>query len=880
MKKLFIMLFISAMLFSLASCEILNNLPFDIPGLTDKGNEGEGDGDGEPEHVIPEHGENELVLIENGEFKYRFVFSSDAGPSAISKMDSLVKKLRGMGIEIADPVKASETDNISEYEILIGPGITTRGAEYTVNEKEYGEKGYVIKAVGNKILIAGGSKNMTSTAFETFTKNILGVNDKTDEMDSLVTMAKDTLIEKFTEYMIKGITVGGADLSEFVIVKDTELMADYGDSFITSFRNSLYTESGYWLEIIKVDEASDKPHKILIRYTEDAIEGDDKSQGFVARVSGGDFIFESNYMNATVKYFEKTVDELILSKMNQISIPEGFVRFEDAYIARYEDFGAKGDGKTDDYNAILAAHTYANECGQKVVGKEGATYYVDKNFNTSLVMRTSLDLNGATILINDTGDVAYQNRVHAIFNINRQQNKVQWFTDSALKDMLAGHEKQISRDATELPWLVPYLRTQSYVIVTNDNHKDFIRFGANQNAGSSRVDMFLVDKNGKILDGYAPAFEFDDITKVEIYDTDEEEIVLENGSIKNICCRVGSATFYKNKYTAFHRGISVSRSNVTIRNMTFRTVDEPTIDYTNNPSDPLQSGYGKRAESYPYAGFIVGSKAYNLLVENCTLSARTTYYEDKPATESTGGVVPAPVAMGSYGYTYSLCSNVRHENVDQYSTTGLGDARYWGIMNSNTCKNFYFNNCEVNRFDAHQGFWNAYLTNSTFGHTINITGGGEFYMENVTKLTGSSFITIRGDYGGSFDGDVTIKDSFFCAYYAYDSLKGGAESTAVYNVPIYVIASGFSYDPLYMDWDFGYPCTLPHNIVIDNLTWYAKDIFIFTDKQDGVFENEYNLQLGITKSITFKNMLMPIPTCRNEDMTYLSKIPVTVERGQ
>ena len=76
MKKLFIMLFISAMLFSLASCDILNNLPFDIPGLTDKDNkgEGEGEGDGEPEHVIPEHGENELVLIENGKFNYRFVY--------------------------------------------------------------------------------------------------------------------------------------------------------------------------------------------------------------------------------------------------------------------------------------------------------------------------------------------------------------------------------------------------------------------------------------------------------------------------------------------------------------------------------------------------------------------------------------------------------------------------------------------------------------------------------------------------------------------------------------------------------------------------------------------------------------------------------------
>jgi hypothetical protein len=259
------------------------------------------------------------------------------------------------------------------------------------------------------------------------------------------------------------------------------------------------------------------------------------------------------------------------------------------------------------------------------------------------------------------------------------------------------------------------------------------------------------------------------------------------------------------------------------------------------------------------------------------MSARTTYYEDKPATESTGGQVPAPVPMGSYGYAYSLSSDVRHENVDQYSETGLGDARYWGIMNSNTCKNFYFNNCEVNRFDAHQGFWNAYLTNSTFGHTINLTGGGELYMDNVTKLTGSSFITLRGDYGGSFDGNVTIKNSFFCAYYAYDSLKGGAETTSVYTDPIYVIDSGFEDDLLYLNWNFGYSCTLPHNIVIDNLTYYAKEVFVFRDEQDIEFENDYNLQLGLTESITFRNMQKVIPTCRSADMTYLSSIPVTVE---
>lgn len=38
---------------------------------------------------------------------------------------------------------------------------------------------------------------------------------------------------------------------------------------------------------------------------------------------------------------------------------------ENKYVT-YEQFGAKGDGKTDDMPAIIAAHDYANENGLDV----------------------------------------------------------------------------------------------------------------------------------------------------------------------------------------------------------------------------------------------------------------------------------------------------------------------------------------------------------------------------------------------------------------------------------------------------------------------------------------------------------------------------------
>ena len=42
----------------------------------------------------------------------------------------------------------------------------------------------------------------------------------------------------------------------------------------------------------------------------------------------------------------------------------------------YEDFGAVGDGVTNDFLAIQAAHAHANQCGHTVNGTAGATYYI------------------------------------------------------------------------------------------------------------------------------------------------------------------------------------------------------------------------------------------------------------------------------------------------------------------------------------------------------------------------------------------------------------------------------------------------------------------------------------------------------------------------
>ena len=71
----------------------------------------------------------------------------------------------------------------------------------------------------------------------------------------------------------------------------------------------------------------------------------------------------------------------------------------------YRMFGAKGDGKTNDYAAIVATHAYANEKNLPVKADKGAVYYVDKmdkNNPKGAIIKTDTDWSGAEFIIDDS----------------------------------------------------------------------------------------------------------------------------------------------------------------------------------------------------------------------------------------------------------------------------------------------------------------------------------------------------------------------------------------------------------------------------------------------------------------------------------------------
>lgn len=72
----------------------------------------------------------------------------------------------------------------------------------------------------------------------------------------------------------------------------------------------------------------------------------------------------------------------------------------------YEEFGAAGDGVTNDFRAMKAAHDFANEKGFTVKAAAGKTYYIsDTRIDgsvESVKIRTDVIWSGAEFIIDDS----------------------------------------------------------------------------------------------------------------------------------------------------------------------------------------------------------------------------------------------------------------------------------------------------------------------------------------------------------------------------------------------------------------------------------------------------------------------------------------------
>ena len=406
----------------------------------------------------------------------------------------------------------------------------------------------------------------------------------------------------------------------------------------------------------------------------------------------------------------------------------------------YRDYGAVGNGVTDDFAAIVKAHDAANAAGLPVRADDDAVYYIGGADLTARI-RTDTDWGKARFVIDDT-NVA--RRTSPVFNI---APNLPSFRVTPTATVATWNKNQEKLDLS--------LPQDAVIVVTDNKVMRYIREGLNQNNGAPQTEVFVVDKNG-VVDRSAPMiWDFDNITSMTAYPIDAETLTVQGGRFTTIANQAES------QYNYYDRGISITRSNVVL--------DGVVHDIT-----------GELDHGAPYSGFVTVTNCTNVSVQNCTLSGHKTYM--------TIGNANAPVPMGSYDISVNRATNVTFRNCKQVND--IHDSSLWGIFGSNYSKNLMFDTVEFSRFDAHMGVANATVINSTLGHQgINIIGTGLFLVENTT-VCGTNFINLRSDYGSTWDGEVIIRQ---CEYRP----RNGAQSDAVLIGGSYSSQHDFGY-PCYM----------------------------------------------------------------------------------
>ena len=377
----------------------------------------------------------------------------------------------------------------------------------------------------------------------------------------------------------------------------------------------------------------------------------------------------------------------------------------------YKDFGAVGDGYTDDYLAIRNAHEYANEVGAKVVCEAGARYYLGPNGLISCIIKTDVDWTGAEFIIDDS----------KITLDNESMRAPIFIVEPSLKQFTLPI-KSLKKGARELGVKpgVPCL-----IMLEDKEQRRYIRFGPNANRGVPQSEIILVDAEGRIDENTPPMFDYNEITSHVCIPADEKHVTVRGGHF----ITVANVTFPK-KWIAFERGIKVRRSNTTVVGLKHSVVGD----------NPYRCAYH---------GIIVAENSNNILIKDCEFYAMmNTYFK---------GTDGKNVLIGSYETGGRACNNITWQGCTQsnfFKPDGsLNDA---GMMGSNLMKNAKYIDNFVASFDAHTGLYNLYMKGCTV-KGMGIQGGGTAILEDVHMYKPYA-MHLKCDYGSGWDGDFIFKN--------------------------------------------------------------------------------------------------------------------------
>ena len=481
----------------------------------------------------------------------------------------------------------------------------------------------------------------------------------------------------------------------------------------------------------------------------------------------------------------------------------------------YEEFGAVGDGKTNDFAALYRAHVYANENKLPVKANDSATYYICEPLIDgevkSIPIKTSVEWGSASFIIDDTtikvGEETNAWRGTVIFVVLPDEPKYKIEDRETLEKI---EKAGLKPGSTKVDLKLDY---PAMIVPYSSGHLVFRRLGYGGWRGSPKHELIVIDKDGNISPETPLMFEYDVIDYIEVIRLDVEPITISGGvftTLANCENTLISGGGYIN------RGIRVSRSYTTVKGVSHYIKGElPMSKQVNEAGEVV-------CVCPPYQGFYLASYGDHITFLDCVISGRRCYNRPTGGATGTYGLsgdcVNKIVFKGCRQANFWVTVDENHDihpatedtpgaitSMSGHVVNGKGLMMHWGIGGTNFCKNMEYIDCQLSRFDAHQGLYHGKIVNSTV-NGIEVVGNGELLLENSrlfgryggkTAGAGNSLIYLRGDYASTWDGEIKLKD-----FTAYERITEDAGAFVFYHS--------------YNNWNFGYQAKFP-NLCIENL---------------------------------------------------------------
>ncbi len=761
----------------------------------------------------------QVMLFEDGFPTFQFVLASDLDNKVSKPILEYIENMEDFGLDILAVEDTAE--DMQDCEILIGD-VTSRGDKYKYDKHTLGKDGYIIKIVDGKIIVQGGSADSLQGAVEELIEDILMYDEDAEDMGTLYMEESQEVIEIQDGYSITAVKINGVEINGYTIATNTS-SKPYRTA-AENLQDMLYDKAGYWLEIVHTNNATDK--SIVIKSI-DKVYGDESFRIYTN--DKNQLIIDCAFDNK----LEDTVATFITSK---ITLAKDEVNFtgeifkEDISFLTYEDFGAKGNGSTDDFEAIYKTHEEANRTGQTVKARDGAHYYIKSTemiisgtkVISPAIIKTSTYWGDAKFTIDDRDlDTKWdsKNRTQATTHIFRVESDYSSYsiTDEATLNKVISDGLRPGATKVDLNLGFPAM-----IIPYDGTHTVYRRRGYGGAQGSEMHEVIVLDKDGNIDESTPIMFDYLSLDKIVVYRLDIEPITIEGGAFTTRASRINTLVDNGNGTTSDYagyikRGLDVQRSFTTVKNVEHYVTDELTLDDQIDNGNIVKTGH-------PYYGFFVGNFANEIVFDGCVLTGRRCYTRPNNCTDSgttgtydlTGGNVNklifknciqknfwVNIDENTSAITPAERSTSATPSMASYSWDGKSVKMHWGIGGTNFCKNMEYIGSTLSRFDAHSGLYNGKIIDSVVNY-MALTGNGEFIVENTewysegTGANSASMFHLRADYGSTWDGTITAK-----------------------NLKAYVYTTGESYLFLhsYANWYYGYVSAMP-NLTLDNLDIY------------------------------------------------------------